>query len=92
MVSQLIATSGTKVDLYSVRYIRKPKPIILTDLQAEFDGLTIDGQSQSILTNGHACELNPSIHREILDRAVELAKVAYMENTDAVVQINTRNE
>lgn len=92
MVSQLIPTSGTKVDLYSVRYIRKPKPIILTDLQAEFNGLTIDGQSQPILTNGHACELNPSIHREILDRAVELAKVAYMENTDAVVQINTRNE
>lgn len=92
IVSQLIPKSGTTVSLYTVRYIRRPKPIILSNLATDYNGLTIDGEANTIITNGHACELNPIIHREILNRAVEIAKVAYMENTEKVVQINTRNE
>lgn len=92
IVSQLIPKSGTTVSLYTVRYIRRPKPIILSNLATDYNGLTIDGEANTIVTNGHACELNPIIHREILNRAVEIAKVAYMENTEKVVQINTRNE
>lgn len=92
ITTQLIPHSGSSINEYIVRYIRKPKPIILSDLQTNYNGLTIDGESKPILTNGHVCELNPQIHREILDRAVELAKMAYMEPTESVVQINTRNE
>lgn len=92
LVSQLIPKSGASIQEYVVRYVRRPKPIILTDLEANYDGVTIDGYDKPILTGVHACELNPTIHREIVDRAVELAKVAYMENTESVVQINTRNE
>lgn len=50
---------------YKIRYIRRPKPIILEDLP---NGLTIDGES-----NASDCELNPILHMDILNKAVELA-------------------
>ena len=55
---------------YTVRYIRKPRPIILTNLD---DELSIQGISKE-----STCELDESIHYEILQRAVELAKAAYI--------------
>lgn len=50
---------------YYIRYLRKPKPIILTDLEG---GLTINGESTA-----SNCELPDSLHKAILKRAVELA-------------------
>lgn len=50
---------------YKVRYVRRPVPIVLEDLP---DGLSVDGES-----NETQCELHPSIHIEILNKAVELA-------------------
>lgn len=58
---------------YKCRYIIKPDPIITADLTAL--GVTIEGddaQATSIL--------NSIVHREILERAVELATEAYKEN------------
>lgn len=46
---------------YYIRYLRKPDPIILEDL----DELTIDGESAP-----SECELHESLHRRILERAV----------------------
>lgn len=54
---------------YTVRYIRKPRPIILTNLD---DGLSIQGISKE-----STCELDESVHYELLQRGVELAKAAY---------------
>jgi hypothetical protein len=53
---------------YTVRYLRKPKPIILTDL----GDITIDGESQtSDYGDGHsACELHTALHEKILEVAV----------------------
>lgn len=51
--------------VYKIRYVRRPKPIILEALP---DGLEIDGQSEA-----SSCELNPIIHMDILNKAVELA-------------------
>lgn len=53
---------------YTVRYLRKPKPIILTDLGE----LTINGESQtSDFGNNHdACELHTALHERILEMAV----------------------
>jgi len=66
-------TPGNITD-YIIRYIRRPKPIILIDLKSEYDDdMTIDGES-SIST----CELDPEIHSEIIQRAVELARITYM--------------
>ena len=58
---------------YSIRYIKKPTPIVLGNIE----GLSIEGKS----TNTE-CELDPILHQEILQRAVELAKIA-MEGTAA---------
>lgn len=53
------------ISTYKVRYIRKPNPIILTDLE---DELSINGVAEESV-----CELDSSLHRTILDRAVALA-------------------
>ena len=50
---------------YKIRYVRRPYPIILVDLP---DGLNIDG-----FTKKQSCEVNPILHPEILQKAVELA-------------------
>ena len=50
---------------YKVRYIRRPRPIVL---EALTDGLSIDG-----VTDVTECELNPILHMDILLKAVELA-------------------
>ena len=57
--------SNSDISAYKVRYIRKPNPIILTDLE---DDLSINGISEE-----SECELDSSLHRTILDRAVTLA-------------------
>ena len=69
----LPSTDLTKYPIrnYVIRYVRKPKPIILTDL-SDYGDLTIEGQSSASM-----CELNESTHDAIIQRAVELAKVAW---------------
>lgn len=72
---------------YTIRYIRRPNPIILSNL----DGLTIDGKG-----NTSECELDPILHEEILQRAVELAKAAWtstgQDNIQAMMQTGLRSE
>ena len=60
----------TGTQKYYLRYIRIPKPIILTNLRSE--GLSIRGYDTE-----SECELPEMMHREILQRAVELAKASY---------------
>lgn len=57
---------------YRVRYVRKPKPIILEDLTPL--ELTIDGEDQPMMT-----ELPEHLHLEIINRAVALAKIAWID-------------
>lgn len=57
---------------YLLRYIRRPKPIIITDLSDIASGLTIDGEHDE-----SECELNTILHRAIVNRAVQLAISAY---------------
>lgn len=64
---------------YTVRYLRKPRPIILTPLE---DYLSIQG-----ITTESTCELDESIHREILERAVELAKAAHAGDLQSQIVI-----
>lgn len=83
--------SGYEVLSYNMRYIRKPQPIILVDLgtDPEYTGLdlTIDGISTKT-----ECNLNSSIHRNILRRAVELATLSYRESSlGNKVELNKRS-
>ena len=57
---------------YSVRYVRKPNPIILVRLDDIGDELSIEGVREE-----SPCELPEHLHEEILQRAVELAKAAW---------------
>ena len=96
---EIIAGPGTDATIgtYTVRYVRKPKPIIVDSL----DDLTIDGYCYTGDGGGNipetsGCELDPSIHDEILQRAVELAKVAWtatgQDNTNEMLQVGQRSE
>lgn len=51
---------------YLVRYMRRPKPIILVPLEG---GLSINNE-----TDISGCELNSALHRTILEGAVQLAR------------------
>ena len=86
-IAEIITNIGDDVANYSVRYIKKPDPIII----AALDGLTIEGIG--IPTE---CKLDPILHEDILQRAVELAKVAWtqtgQDNTQAVIQAGQRSE
>ena len=63
------AISDTDTVVYKIRYVRRPKPIILTDLDfSTQESLNIDGVSTV-----SECELNPVLHIDILTKAVELA-------------------
>ena len=72
---------------YTIRYVRRPNPIIVSNL----DGLTIEGKDTAT-----ECELDPILHEEILQRAVELAKIAWtntgQDNLQAVMQAGQRSE
>ena len=54
------------VDKYYVRYLRKPKPIVLTDLA---DGMSIEGEN----TASTKIDVHEALHQRILEGAVILA-------------------
>ena len=65
---------------YTIRYIKKPEPIILTDLTTS--GVSINGKSIR-----SECELHNAIHRIILDTAVDYA----ISNISAMYNNNNNN-
>lgn len=79
-----------------LKYIRKPYPIILEDLSSQ--GLSIEGykgtggsRTGPATTKG-CCELAAELHPEILQRAVELAKIFYTGDNQQVITAGTRSE
>lgn len=64
------------IPIYQLRYIKRPSPIILEDLDNYGDDLTIDRVSSK-----SECSLPEETHREILERAVTLAKIAWQGGT-----------
>lgn len=75
---------------YHIRYVKKPKPIVLADFEEDDDtagmNLTIDGYNTR-----KDCELNTEIHRDILTRAVDLAVLTARENNMMTrVQVNKK--
>lgn len=78
-VDIVVGPSDT-ITKYTLRYIRKPKPIIVSNL----DGLTIDGKGDTC-----NCEIDPILHEEIVQRAVELAKIAWAASTPETTQLVT---
>ena len=106
--SDLIVGPNDDITGYSIRYIHRPKPVIVGSL----DGLTLNGycyigdetptgkkdeEDKDInYPETSGCELDPILHEEILQRALELAKVAWtqigQDNAQAVMQSGQRSE
>lgn len=78
---ELIPSYGDSIQHYIVKYVKKPTPIILADLSEE--GVTIDG-----MTDISECVLDPIIHQDILERAVELAKASYSGTAQDMINYN----
>lgn len=72
---------------YTLRYVKKPNPIILVDLTK--DTLSIEGKRIET-----PCEFPSQLHQEILERAVTLAKIAYQGGSTATLaaQSNRNNQ
>lgn len=84
-ISEIIVKVGATLSDYTIRYVRRPKPIILTTLTDT--NVSLDGE-----TNVTECELDRILHPEILQRAVELAKNAYGGDLKSTVDLGQRSE
>ena len=84
---EIIPNSQETVKSYTLRYVRRPKPIILANLKSEYGDVSINGETEI-----SQCELNPLVHREILQRAVELAKITYLGDANGIIQSGQRAE
>lgn len=91
--ADLIVGPVDTISYYTIRYIRYPKPVLVGDL----DGLTINGYTYGSGTNQtKGCELDPILFEELLQRAVELAKVSWTstgnDNAQPIIQAGQRSE
>ena len=86
-ISEVVIKYNSTLTDYKIRYVRRPKPIILANLADEYSNVSIDGR-----TTITECELDPIIHPEILQRAVELAKSAYTGDLKSSVELGQRSE
>ena len=84
---EVVTNIGDTVSIYNIRYVKRPKPIILANLADDYQDISINGIS--VMT---PCELDPILHQEILERAVELAKAAYTGDLKGSVELGQRGE
>lgn len=102
---ELIVRKGSTDTIdYRMRYVRKPKPIILEprldSYNVSIDGIGYgDGNTYTYspanptgLSTITECELPEILHKEILERAVVMAKSVWMSNTQQRSNQNERSE
>lgn len=87
--SELIVGVNDTIVQYSIRYVRRPRPIILESLVEE--GLSINGVKAPPEDN-NPCELDPILHPEIVQRAVELARAAYVGDLSSQIALGQSSE
>lgn len=83
--AELIVGPNDTITQYTIRYVKRPNPIVLSDLE---EGLSL-GDNVSTET---PCELDPILHPEILQRAVELAKAAYTGDLTSQVALGQNSQ
>lgn len=77
-LNDLIVGPSDTISDYTVRYVKKPNPIILGNL----DDLTIEGYSDT-----QKIEIDDILIPAVLQRAVELAKASYTGGLSEIVQL-----
>lgn len=86
-ISEVVIKYNSSLTDYKIRYVKRPKPIILANLADEYSNVSIEG-----INTITECELDPILHPEILQRAVELAKSAYIGDLKSSVELGQRSE
>lgn len=86
-ISEVVIKYDSTLTDYKIRYVKRPKPIILANLADEYSNVSIEG-----INTITECELDPILHPEILQRAVELAKSAYTGDLKSSVELGQRSE
>ena len=86
-ISEVVIKYNSSLTDYKIRYVKRPKPIILANLADEYSNVSIGG-----INTITECELDPILHPEILQRAVELAKSAYTGDLKSSVELGQRSE
>jgi len=81
-IIQLIPPKNATINTYSLQYIKKPYPIILSDLSLYFpgDNYSIYGKTLPY-SDEEATDVSEIVHRQIVDAAVDLAILHYRENS-----------
>lgn len=85
----IVVGPNDTISNYTIRYVKKPYPIIVDNLGNE---ISIDDLHSP---QTPVCELDEILHQEILQRAVELAKISWAngnDNTQLLVQAGSRSE
>lgn len=86
-VAEIVTTleDASKNMVYKMRYVRMPRPIIVGNLHDINESLYIDGEYEP--SSG---SLPESMHEEILQRAVELAKASYASDQSGQAQLQNQ--
>ena len=80
--ADLIAAPNDTFGSYVARYVKRPRAIVLAGVTDS--GVTVGGTDSE-----QTCELDPVIHEDILQRAVELAKAAYTGDLNSQIALGT---
>lgn len=83
--ADLVAGPNDTITKYTVRYVKRPCPIILEALSNS--NLSIHG-----VATVSECELDPILHEAVLQRAVELAKAAYTGDLNSQVALGNASQ
>ena len=81
--AELVIGPNDTINRYVIRYVKRPRAIRLI----RFDDVTLDGSKEE-----QSCELDPILHPEILQRAVELAKAAYTGDLQSQVALGQSSQ
>lgn len=79
MVAEIIVDPIYTLSDYKIRYIKRPKAIMLY-------------KDENLGIEESECELNEEIHPEILQRAVELAKMSFQGDAKSNIEVGVRSE
>lgn len=84
---EIIIGPNDTLEQYLYRYVKRPKPIILESLSGEEGEYTIMGLSEET-----PCELDPILYPEIIQRAAELAKAAYIGDLNSQIALGNSSQ
>lgn len=87
-MAEIIIGPQDTLSNYTIRYVKRPQAIILDGVPDLEGDVTLDDNK----TGPQSCELDPILHPEILQRAVELAKAAYSGTLENILAVGNTSQ